>query len=63
MTIPKRDKKKRIRREVKAPASPPTNKAILEPVGTKKTRRCDYCTCITDKVYCPRCGKVTNYLE
>ena len=61
MTIPKRDKKKKkyTRREEKAPASPPVNKAILEPVR-KKSRQCDYCLTFSDSIYCPRCGKVTN---
>ena len=59
MTIPKRDKKKRTKREgVKALPNPPANKAILEPV---KTRKCDYCQKLSDSVYCPRCGRVTNW--
>ena len=63
MTVQKRDKKRKYtRREgVKALPNPPANKAILEPVEVKYSRKCDYCQKLSDSVYCPRCGKVTNY--
>ena len=58
--MPARKKRKYTRREDKALASPPANKAILEPIN-KKSRQCDYCLTLCDDVYCPRCGRVTNW--
>jgi len=60
--VEKRKKRKYTRRD-KAPASPPANKAILEPIEKKSKRQCEYCLTKTDSVYCPVCGKITNWAE